>query len=225
MMRDSRTSATGRYRRIVVTALAAISLLAGTAASAEAQGQVGWHGPAQVSCYDSGRILLEPRYDSIRNLDQWVGHSFQIYSYATGKWSTLTDWRWYHVLPGQVLYYPAIAPSYFKNVTPGAYYIYTSYAWSVGGRVSGQTGDYTASYGFAQGDRVVVTTNRCYPYPAFTTVGSVNTNVCATFNLCASAAKSGRDLKLRRSTTKRWHSKRLPPPLPPSILRPSPPPR
>src|SRR4051812_20037605 len=155
MMQVFRNSPTGRHRRIVVIALAAISLLAGTTAPAKAEGQVGWHAPAQVTCYDSGRLLVEPRYDSIRNLDQWVGHSSQIYSYATGKWSTLTNWRQYHILPGHVLYYPAIPPDYFKNVMPGAYYIYTSYAWWAGGRLIGQAGDYTSAYGFAQGDGVV----------------------------------------------------------------------
>ena len=44
-------------------------------------------------------------------------------------------------------------------------------------------GDYTATYGFAQGDRVALSTNRCYTYPAFTAVGSVNTNVCAIHHL------------------------------------------
>ena len=221
----TRRSPARRLRRSVGTALATVALIVGTGilVPAGAQAQVGWHAPAKVTCYDSGRILLEPRYEKVGNFDQYVGHLYQIYSYATGKWSNLGQWHWYHVPTNHAFVYTAVPFDYWRNVTPGSYYVYTNYAWSAGGRVIGQTGDYTLSYGFAQGDGVVAHPDRCYTYPAFTTAGHVNSDTCSIFGLCARAASSARPSKVPRGTKRQ--SKPLPPPPPPRVPRPVPTPR
>ena len=243
--RQARMPQTGWLGRGLATAAVVVAgLFAGSLDPTKAQAEVGWHQPALVDCYESGFVTLQPRMAKIRNFDQYLGYTYQLYSYATGRWQWLVAnsngspyWYWHHVGVNEVFAVYLGTGRMFKITPPGAYYIRTTYAWWAGGYTLGQASDHTTTYGYGQGDYVGSYQKKCYPYHAFTsTVG--DNYYCTTFFLgcagSASVSKRPHVTKRRWNGTydKRWHGKKngqrwhpkpvSPPPAPPSVKAPAP---